>query len=258
MRAIELKEKWRAGAPSPGMWIRYTDPTIPESIATLGFDWVMIDAEHSAIDLQPLQAMFMALKGSVTLPFVRVPGNDHYYMKRLLDAGCAGVLVPHINSLQDARAAIAACKYPPQGIRGAGRRRPSDYMRNVKDYFSTANEATFVLLMIETVGAMEDIDAILELEGLDGIFFGPTDLAMSMGLLGDKSAPEVKRAIRNVMEKARAAGVPFSSRMPVVPDVEEWLDLGVQLVIISDDQKSVMGNAEAALERFQGVMAQRS
>ena len=257
MRALELKEKWRSGEPSPGMWIRYTDPTILESIASLDFDWVVIDAEHSAMDLQAIQMMFFALKGPPTLPIVRIPGHDHFFIKRLLDMGAAGVLVPHIKSVDDARYVISACKYPPQGIRGFGPRRPSDYGRNEREYIDNANEATFVLLMIESLGAMEEIDEILTLEGLDGIIFGPGDLSMSMGLHGDQSAAEVKESLRNMMAKARAVGVPFGSGVPVVADPTEWIEMGAQIIGITDDQKSVMGNAEAAIARFQSIIAQR-
>ena len=257
-QALELKKKWRSGAPSPGMWVRYTDPTVLESIASVEFDWVMIDAEHSAIDLQTLQTMFFALKGSPTLPFVRVPGHDHSFIKQLLDVGAAGVLAPHIKSVDEARRIIAACKYPPQGIRGAGPRRPSDYGRTQREYFDNANQATFVMLMIETVGAVEDFDEILALEGLDGLIFGPADLSMSMGLHGDQSHTEVKKIVSDMMTKARAAGVAFGGYGPVVvADPSEWIELGVQIIGISDDQKSVMGNAAAAMERFKSVMAAR-
>ena len=258
MPALELKKKWQSGEPSPGMWVRYTDPTILESIASLMFDWIVIDAEHSAIDLQTLQTMFFALKGTPTLPFVRIPGHDHFFIKRLLDAGAAGIIVPHINSVEDARYVISACKYPPQGIRGAGPRRPSDYGRTQREYFDNANQATFVMLMIETVGAVEDFDKILALEGLDGLIFGLGDLSMSMGLRGDQSHTEVKKIVSYMMTKARAAGVAFGGYGPVVvADPSEWIELGVQIIGISDDQKSVMGNAAAAMERFKSVMAAR-
>src|SRR5579859_3018502 len=113
MDGLTLKRKWRAGQPSAGMWLRLTDPTIVDMIGDLGFDWVMFDAEHIAYDLQPLQALFMALKGTATLPLLRVYDNDPAYIKRVLDIGAAGVLVPQINSAAEAEAAVAAVKYPP-------------------------------------------------------------------------------------------------------------------------------------------------
>ena len=252
---LELKKKWKSGEPSPGMWLRYTDPTILESIASLEFDWVMIDAEHSAMNLQTLQMMFFALKGSATVPFVRIPTHDHYFIKQLLDAGAAGILVPHIKSVDDAKYIISACKYPPSGIRGVGPRRPSDYGRNEREYIDKANASTFVLLMIESVDAVENFDEIIKLDGLDGIIFGPGDLSMSMGLHGDQSAPEVVASIRNMMTKARSAGVPFGSGVPVVADPTEWIEIGAQIIGITDDQKSVMGNAAAAMENFQSITA---
>ena len=113
VNAIELKQKWRARKLSPGMWLRLTDPTILDMIADVGYDWVMIDAEHQAMDLQTLQLLFMALKGSPTLPLVRVPGQDPIYIKQLLDAGAAGVLVPHIKNTQRCSSGRGRLQIPP-------------------------------------------------------------------------------------------------------------------------------------------------
>ena len=163
-------------------------------------------------------------------------------------------LVPHINAVEDASYAISACKYPPGDIRGAGPRRPMDYGRNEADYFASADEATFVLLMIETIGAVAAIDAILTSEGLDGIIFSPGDLAMSMGLHGDPSRVEVKTAIYQVMAMARAAGIPFSSGVPITSDPTEAIGVGAQPIGLSDDQASVMNHAQESLERFQDII----
>jgi 2-keto-3-deoxy-L-rhamnonate aldolase RhmA len=255
MHATELKQKWQVGELSPGMWIRLSDPTVCDMIGDVGFDWVIIDAEHSALDLQTLQALFIALEGSSTLPLVRVPGNDHVYIKRVLDAGAVGVLVPQIKTLGDAKQAVAACKYPPQGVRGAGPRRPSRYGRLSERYFATANEQTIVLIMLETIDAVRNIDAILSVEGLDGLIVGPRDLAMSMGLNGNSALPEVWEMIQRITRKARMAQVPFGSGGPMMDNLGEWLTLGAQLVRVASDELLIRRGADVAMERFHEGMA---
>ena len=136
IKGIELKRKWAAGLPSPGFWVRFTDPTLVELLGEAGFDWIMFDAEHSAYDLQTLQTLFIALNGTNTLPLVRVPWNDFVYIKQVLDMGAAGVLVPQVKTADDARAAVAACKYPPLGVRGTGPRRPGRYGRLEREYIT--------------------------------------------------------------------------------------------------------------------------
>ena len=179
MNSLELRAKWRRGEPSAWMWITLTDITVAEVVRDLGLDWVGIDTEHGAIDLQSLQSLLIGL-GDVPA-IVRVPGNDAFHIKRVLDMGATGVIVPHIRSAAEARQAVAACKYPPMGIRGTGPRRAGRYGHDETEYFLNANERTMVVLMMETIDAVNDIDAILEVEGVDGLLFGPMDLCASMG-----------------------------------------------------------------------------
>ena len=254
MNAIELKQKWRARKLSPGMWLRLTDPTILDMIADVGYDWVMIDAEHQAMDLQTLQLLFMALKGSPTLPLVRVPGQDPIYIKQLLDAGAAGVLVPHIKTPNDVRAAVAACKYPPLGIRGAGPRRPGRYGRNQSEYFQSANEQTIVLVMIETKEAVENIDEILAVPGLDSFVIGAVDLSMSMGFLGDAGRPDVQTAVDHLIARAAAVGMPISA--PVTDNPFAWLKRGAQIIGIADDQRFIQQGAYTMLEQFRELVGE--
>jgi 2-keto-3-deoxy-L-rhamnonate aldolase RhmA len=249
MDGLTLKRKWRAGQPSAGMWLRLTDPTIVDMIGDLGFDWVMFDAEHIAYDLQPLQALFMALKGTPTLPLLRVYDNDPAYIKRVLDIGAAGVLVPQINSAAEAAAAVAACKYPPVGMRGTGPRRPSRYGRNFTEYVNSANEQIIVLVMLEMAGALRELDQILALEGLDGIIIGPTDLSMSLGCNGDPSLPVAKEAISTIVAKATAAGVPFGTGRPM-DDQFDWASRGARILAMGDDEMFIQQGALKSLDEF--------
>ena len=254
MDGAKLKRKWREGKPSPGMWLRLTDPTVVDLLSDVGLDWVLFDAEHVAYDLQTLQLMFIALKGSSTLPLMRVPGNDEVYIKRVLDAGVAGVLVPQIKTADEVRLAVAACKYPPLGIRGTGPRRPGRYGRFEREYITTGNDQTIVMAMIETIDAVRNIDEILAVEGLDAIISGPVDLATTMGLYGDFERPEVQEAIEMVYEKALEAGVPFGDGRPA-EDPLPWLQRGAQLIAIGDDEWFVRRSAYSAMQSFQDAMA---
>ena len=259
MNAIELKAKWRRGEPSPGMWLSLTDITVAEMIRDVGLDWVAIDTEHTAIDLQSLQNLLIALGDTPTL--ARVPSNDPVHIKRVLDMGADGVIVPHIDSAADARLAVASCKYPPQGIRGTGPRRPSRYGLDEKEYLAVANDSTIVVIMIETVGVVEDFDAVLDVEGLDACMIGAVDLSASMGLLPDFDDPRVIATIDRVAAKARAANMPLISGRS--PDADEsspfgWKNLlrqGLHIIPIASDQGLILAGAREMLALFRAHAA---
>jgi 2-keto-3-deoxy-L-rhamnonate aldolase RhmA len=249
MNGRELRDKWRAGLPTAGIWMRLSDPTVAEIIGPLGLDWVLVDVEHSALDLQTLQALMIALHDSATVPLVRVPWNDFVFIKRVLDLGAEGVLVPHVGSAEEAEAAVRACKYPPQGNRGTGPRRPSHYGARERQYLAEANERTVALVMIETAAAVRDIDRILAASELDGIVVGPVDLAASMGLLPDFEHPDVEAAIETVIARARAARVPFGTGRSV-QDATPWLQRGAQIIPIGDDEAFIQRGVQTALRAF--------
>lgn len=232
------------------MWLRLTDPTVADLLGDVGLDWVLFDTEHVAFDLQTLQMLLIALKGSGTVPLARVPWNDLVFIKRVLDMGVAGVLVPQLQTADEARAAVAACKYPPTGVRGTGPRRPGRYGRLELEYIPSANDQTIVMVMIETAAAVRNIDEILAVDDLDGIILGPVDLATSMGFYGAFEEPDVQEAIDSVIAKARAAGVPFGDGR-VAENPAEWLERGAQIISIGDDEMFVRRGAYAAMAGFQ-------
>jgi 2-dehydro-3-deoxyglucarate aldolase/4-hydroxy-2-oxoheptanedioate aldolase len=255
LNTIELKAKWKRGEPSPGLWMRLADPTIGEIVRLIGVDWVAFDSEHSALDLQTLQMMLIALGDTPTL--IRVPGNDPVHIKRILDMGAAGVIVPQVQSGDEVRQVVAACKYPPEGIRGTGPRRPSQYGDNERDYLATANEQTIACVMIEMVGAVETIDDILAVPGLDAIFIGAVDLSASMGLLPHYDDPRVTAAIDGVIAKAKAAGVARASGRPPAPDdldgpwsTAGFLRQGLHIIPVASDENLIKDGARAALRTF--------
>ena len=259
MNAIELKAKWRRGEPSPGMWMSLTDITVAEMIRDVGLDWVAIDTEHVALDLQGLQNLLIALGDTPTI--VRVPGNDPLHIKRVLDMGAAGVIVPHIRSAAEARLAAAACKYPPVGIRGTGPRRPSRYGLDAKEYLANANASTIVAIMIETIEVIDDIEAVLEVDGLDALMFGAVDLSASMGLLPNFDDQRVIAAIDQVVAKSGGTGIGLMSGRS--PDADEsspfsWKNLlaqGLHIVPIASDQGLILTGAREMLEIFHATSA---
>jgi 2-keto-3-deoxy-L-rhamnonate aldolase RhmA len=260
MGALELKAKWRRGDASPGVWVHVTDPTITEIIGLQNPDWIMIDAEHAALDLQTIQTLLLALECSTTVPLVRVPSDDPVFIKRVLDMGAAGILVPQVSTAEDARRVVAACKYPPEGNRGAGPRRAGRFGTREQAYLDGANAEIIVLAMIESVTAVRDIDAILATPGLDGLVIGPLDLSASLGLLSQVRHPRVLDAIDTVATRARAAHMPFGSGRAAesAADMAEWLALGAQLIAVGSADGFVHHGTRSALETFSRVASASS
>ncbi len=180
MRANLTKQKWARGETTYGAWLSIPSAYSAEVIAHQGFDWACIDLQHGAIDYQVATTMLLALSTTDTTPFVRVPWNEPGIIGKVLDAGAMGVIIPMTNSVEEARDAIAACRYPPKGRRSYGPGRVVQYAG--ADYFEHANEEVAVIPMIETKEALNDIDALLSLTGIDAVYFGPSDMAISLGL----------------------------------------------------------------------------
>jgi len=244
--ALNLKRRMRAGEVTCGIWMDLVDPCVAELIGGLGYDWTLIDSEHGPIDISTLQTMLIGLKGSKTVPIVRVPWNDQVVIKRTLDVGAMGLVVPLVRTAQDVRDAISYSRYPPQGIRGCAPRRASDYGRHYKEYLQYANEAIIVIVQIEHIEAVRNLDEILAVPDLDGIFVGPADLSNSMGFVGRPDAPEVQQVMDEVLQKAHRAGVYAGlATSGGVEDMGRWVERGVQFLPVTGDRRllSTAGSA---------------
>jgi 2-keto-3-deoxy-L-rhamnonate aldolase RhmA len=200
-------------------------------------DFVWIDMEHNPLSLASVQAHIMATKGTETTPLVRVAWNDPVLIKPVLDIGAAGVIVPLVRTAEDTRRAVAACLYPPEGIRGYGPRRPSNYGRDGGPaYCRAANESVIVIVQIEHAEAVENIDEILAVPGLTSAVIGPNDLASSLGHAGDARHPDVVKAMEVVLNAGRAASVPVGVAGPDDPAVlTGWADKGARWLAIGAD-----------------------
>lgn len=230
------KQKMKAGKKTVGAWCQLCSSAVAEIMAQAGFDWVAIDLEHAPTDPGILIEMVRAIEGTGVQPYVRAPWNDFVYIKRILDTGVSGVVVPYVNSKEEALAAVQACKYPPEGIRGmAGSPRAAGYGQQPMDYLKRANDEILVMTQVETVTAVENLDGILEIDSLDGVFIGPMDLAASMGYFGDASRPEVQEVIRIIEAKAIAAGKILGTVAGMWSQARTLYDRGYQMIMVMAD-----------------------
>lgn len=207
--AQSLKARMRAGEAVNGFWVELFSPIGAEVMAAAGYDCAMIDLEHGAADLGDAVAVMQAMTGSACTPLVRVPANDAAWIKRALDAGAQGVMVPAVNSAAEAEAAVAACHYAPRGLRGMAAPivRAARYGVDWRAYVEEIARSVLVICQVETQAALDDLPAIAAVDGLDMIFIGPFDLSASLGYLGEPDHPHVRQAIARVEATAKAEGV---------------------------------------------------
>lgn len=231
-----FSDKLRRGEIGLGTNITFTDPTVTEALCGL-LDFVWIDMEHNALSLETVQAHLMATRGSQTTALVRVPWNDPVLIKPVLDIGADGIIVPLVRTAEDVRRAVAACRYPPEGIRGFGPRRASGYGRlGGPEFCRLANETVITVVQVEHIEAVRNLDEILTVPGLTSIVIGPNDLSGSMGLMGQPRHPDVIGAIETVVTKTRQAGLFVGIGIGDDPDVlTEWAGKGVQWLSMSND-----------------------
>jgi 2-dehydro-3-deoxyglucarate aldolase/4-hydroxy-2-oxoheptanedioate aldolase len=220
-----------------GTVITFSDPAISELMAEAGYDFIWIDMEHGAIDLKTALGHIMAVRGTATAPFVRVPCNDANVIKPILDLAPAAIIVPMVNSAQEAEQAVATCKYPPRGVRGYGPRRGMDYgALSMSQYLQTADGQTMVFIQIEHIAAVRNIDDILSVAGLDGICLGLNDLSGSVGKLGQSNDPQIVQMIHTVIDKVRRTKLYSGVATGYDPaTLRAWVDKGVQWVALNVD-----------------------
>ncbi len=201
-----FREQLKSGRFCLGVGVTFFDPAVTEALGP-SVDFVWVDLEHNPISLESLQAHLIAARATNTPALVRVPSSEVATIKRVLDTGAEGLIVPQVHSAAEVRQVADASRYPPIGQRGYGPRRPSNYGRGGGvDYLKEANEKLFVAVQIETKGALAEVDKILEVPGIDSIVLGPNDLANSLGHVGQVNHPEVIAAIQKVIDKTRSAG----------------------------------------------------
>ena len=225
-------------------------PIAAEILGRAGFDWLLVDMEHGPGDMTTLTAQLQAMSGTGAVPLVRAPWNDAVAIKRILDAGAEGVMIPAISTAQEALAAVRACKYPPEGVRGiATGTRAAGYGQYGRRYFQSANDAVLVIVQIETQQSIENLDEILGVSGIDASI-GPMDLAASLGCLGEPGRPEVQHAISRIEEKALIAGKAIGTVAGNWPDAKVLYDRGYQLVTLISDGIAIASTGRALVQNF--------
>jgi 2-dehydro-3-deoxyglucarate aldolase len=245
-----FKKQLLDGAPLVGCWLSLGSPITTEVMGLAGFDWLLLDAEHAPNDVLSLIPQLMALKDSPSAPVVRPPWNDTVVIKRLLDAGFHNFLIPFVETAEQARAAVAATRYPPQGVRGVSVSQRSNRYGAQANYFSTVNEQIAVIVQIESRAGVAAAREIAAVDGVDCLFVGPSDLAAGYGHFGQPNHPEVQDAIASVLAHARAAGKPTGILSPAEADARRYLAQGLSFVAVGSDLGVLRTQSQALAEKF--------
>jgi len=245
----KFREQLAAGRLCLGTGITLNDPAVVEALGPV-VDFFWIDMEHNPIGMETLLGHLMAARAAGSPALVRVPSSDSPFIKRVLDTGAEGIIVPQVRSAEEVRQAVAACRYPPIGCRGFGPRRPSDYgRRSLDQLLREANEELFVVVQIETASAVEELDDIVTVEGLDGLVVGPSDLSASYGLLGQIEHPTVTEAIKKIIRVAHEAGmtVGFGDEANAQSSAR-WASMGADWVQSGSDFAYMIQTAQRLFE----------
>ena len=231
-----------------GTWVMSASPIVVEAVGCAGFDWGVIDMEHTPLDLMDLVHMLQAIGNTPMLPMVRVPWNDTVYVKRVLDAGAQTLLFPFIQNAEEARRAIASTRYAPDGVRGmAGMSRASRF-GTTPNYFRKAKDDVCAVLQLETPEAIARLEEIAGVPGVDALFVGPGDLSGTMGHVGDLTHPEVMDLMADAARRAAALGKPIGTVGGTPETVARYRAIGYDFVAVASDLGLLMRAAQAAAQ----------
>lgn len=244
-----LKNRHRA----IGCWLGFGEAQCAEMLGTAGFDWLVIDGEHGPNDIRSIRDQLMALENSPSNAVVRLPSDEVWMIKQALDAGAQTLLIPMVETAEQARAIVSAMRYPPDGIRGMGATLArATRFGEIKDYPTTANSEISLIVQVETVKGMENLKAIAGVEGVDGVFIGPADLSADMGFPGNSAAPEVvaelKRGAKVITEAGKSAG----SLALTDESAQSYLDMGYSFLAVAIDVVLLMQAARAKAAQWKG------
>ncbi len=252
-----VKQRLAGGHAVIGQWISFPSPEVAELVCGFGVDWLVIDAEHGPADWETVEDIVRAMKGTDAAPLVRVPANDPALIKRGLDRGALGVVVPLVSTAGQAAAAVAAAKFPPEGIRGVAGTRASRYGRDLPEYVAEWNAQVLVVCQLETVEAVQNAEAVAAVPGVDVLFVGPNDLSANLGLFRQFDHPDFTRAVDRILNAARAhrkaAGIMASG----ADDALLWLDRGFRFVSVGSDTRMLAAATAAAYEKVRNGLKER-
>jgi 2-keto-3-deoxy-L-rhamnonate aldolase RhmA len=263
MLAAEIKKKFREGKVSIGSWMSMGHVSIAEILASAGYDWVVVETEHTAIDVSEVLRLLIAIEGRGAIPLVRLAWNDPIQAKAVMDSGAAGVIVPMVNTKEEAELAVKSVKYPPDGFRGVGLARAQGYGVGFDEYVRNANRDALLMVQIEHIDAVNNIEEILSVPGIDGTYIGPYDLSCSMGLTGQLDHPDVvaakDRVLKATVEYGLAPGIhlvhPDMAKKELKVCVEKgfrFIALGTDILFLGDSAREMEAAARATLEELEG------
>jgi 4-hydroxy-2-oxoheptanedioate aldolase len=248
-----FKQAITSGQRQVGLWSGLASPIVAEIIAGAGFDWIVIDGEHGPNDISTLLPQLQAMRGGTAEPVFRVPWNDMVIIKRAMDVGARTLLIPFVQNVEEALRAVAATRYPPLGIRGVSvAPRANDYGR-IQNYHRNAHLDTCVLVQVETRVALREIESIAKVEGVDGIFIGPSDLAADFGQLGNPRQAEVQAALKDAASRIRATGKAAGILTGNLDDVESLFEMGYNFVAVGSDVGLLARTAEQVAARCKKI-----
>jgi 2-keto-3-deoxy-L-rhamnonate aldolase RhmA len=233
--------------PPVGTWISSASPLVAEAVAHAGFDWAVIDMEHSPIDMMGVVHLLQAVSSSRLVPVVRVPWNDTVAIKRVLDAGATTLLVPFVQSPGEAARAVAASRYPPDGVRGMSPTGRASKFGTVAHYLKTANRGIAVIVQLETAEAVAQLEAIAGVPGVDALFLGPADLSASMGHVGELTHPAVMGLMASAVQRCKALGKPVGTVGGTPAVVAQYRAIGFDFVAVASDLGLLIQGAQAAM-----------
>ncbi|VDS10644.1 4-hydroxy-2-oxo-heptane-1,7-dioate aldolase [Paracoccus haematequi] len=246
-----FKHRLLAGEQLIGIWMSSVSPLLAEMLSLVGYDWMLFDSEHAPVEVSGIMPLLQAAAAGKTSSVVRPAWNDKVLIKRHLDQGAQTLLIPFVESADEAQAAVRAMRYPPAGIRGvAGSTRASRFGL-AADYLHRAEEELCLLVQIETGTAMEQLEEIAAVSGVDGVFIGPSDLAASLGHLGNPAHPDVQEVLQNAVARLKATGKPAGILATNQADAQRYLDWGYGFVAASVDTGLLMNAAKGLLANLQ-------
>ncbi|MCM8788867.1 MAG: HpcH/HpaI aldolase/citrate lyase family protein [Candidatus Omnitrophica bacterium] len=251
-----LKKKLMEGKPVIGSFIITAHPTIAEVLARSGFDWLVFDMEHGVIGIESVETMAQAISGTDTAALVRVPWNDFVVIKQVLDTGVQGLIIPMVNTAQQAQQAVKATRYPPRGIRGFGPHRASGFGSWLDQYYERADESIVVIIQIEHKEAVENLERILEVKGIDCVFIGANDLAASMGLLGNTGHPDVENTIQYINKVCKRFKVPCGL-VAGAAQIDQRIREGFQFIVAGTDISLLKSACENIFSAVKSILRKR-
>ncbi len=231
-----FKQQLRNHETTYGCWVGMADAYAAEIVATAGFDWLLIDGEHAPNDLRSIMNQLQVIGSSNSHPIVRVPVGETYMIKQVLDAGAQSLLIPMVESGEQAQALVLATRYPPNGVRGVGSALTrSSRFNAIPDYLTTADEQICLTVQLESQAGVDALDDILNVDGIDGVFIGPSDLAADMGMLGKADTPEMQDTINTLLKRIRASGKAAGILALTNESVDHALNSGASFIGVGVD-----------------------